>query len=339
MWRKRSVPGAAFGASAYLLWGLFPAFFGLLAFADAVEVLAERIVWTLVVVVIVLAVTGRLRQLRGIDARTWRLAAAASLAISVNWGVYVFGVLSGHVVECALGYFVNPLVTVAFGVLIFRERLVAAQWVALGLGALAVLVLTVDLGRPPWIALVLACSFALYGLVKKVIRLDALRSVAAEGVVGAPLALAFLVLLAVRGESSFGDGIGHTALLVATGPVTLVPLLLFATAAQRVPLSTMGLLQYLTPALQLLWGVAVLHEPMPPARWAGFALIWCALLVFSTNALLRARTNRRTASPPPDHPAGSAGNPTPAESAGSATPRSSSRSVEREAGDIRARDQ
>nr|WP_067655853.1 EamA family transporter RarD [Nocardia harenae] len=295
MWRKRSVPGVAFGASAYLLWGLFPAFFGLLAFAGAVEVLAERIVWTLVVVLAVLAVTGRLRELRGIDARTWRLAAAASLAISVNWGVYVFGVLSGHVVECALGYFVNPLVTVAFGVLIFRERLAGAQWAALGLGALAVLVLTVDYGRPPWIALVLACSFATYGLVKKVIRLDALRSVAAEGVVGAPIALAFLVVLAARGESSFGSGIGHTALLMATGPVTLVPLLLFATAAQRVPLSTMGLLQYLTPALQMLWGIAVLHEPMPPSRWAGFALIWCALLVFSTHAVFRARANRRAA--------------------------------------------
>lgn len=327
----RSVPGVAFGASAYLLWGLFPAFFGLLAFAGAVEVLAERIVWTLVVVLVVLAVSGRLRELRGIDARTWRLAAAASLAISVNWGVYVFGVLSGHVVECALGYFVNPLVTVAFGVLIFRERLAAAQWVALGLGALAVLVLTVDYGRPPWIALVLACSFATYGLVKKVIRLDALRSVAAEGVVGAPIALVFLVVLAVRGESSFGSGFGHTALLIATGPVTLVPLLLFATAAQRVPLSTMGLLQYLTPALQMLWGVAVLREPMPPSRWAGFALIWCALLIFSTNALLRARTTRRFPK--------SASNAVSAEPASSVDPRSPRTTAEREAGDTGARDQ
>lgn len=292
------MPGVAYGAAAYLLWGLFPAFFGLLAFAGAAEVLAERIVWTLVVVLLVLAVTGRLRQLRVIDGRTWRLAAAASAAISLNWGVYVFGVLSGNVVECALGYFVNPLVTVAFGVVLFRERLAVAQWAALGLGALAVLVLTVDYGRPPFIALILACSFATYGLVKKVIRLDALRSVAAEGVVGAPLALAFLIVLAVRGESSFGQGVGHTALLIATGPVTLVPLLLFATAAQRVPLSTMGLLQYLTPALQLAWGVAVAHEPMPPSRWAGFALIWCALAIFTAHALWRGHAARRAT--PPD---------------------------------------
>ncbi|AFU00324.1 EamA family transporter RarD [Nocardia brasiliensis] len=295
MQRNRSIPGVAFGTSAFFLWGLFPAFFGLLAFASAAEVVAQRILWTLVVVLAVLAATGRLGQLRGIDGRTWRLAALASAAIAVNWGVYVYGVISGHVVECALGYFINPLVTVAFGVVIFRERLAPAQWAALGLGATAVAVLTVDYGRPPVIALILACSFATYGLVKKVIPLDALRGIAAEGVVAAPFALAFVIVLAVLGRSEFASGPGHTALMLATGPVTLVPLLLFSVAAQRVPLSTMGLLQYLTPALQMAWGVAVAHEPMPASRWAGFALIWTALAVFTTHAFLRARRTRHAA--------------------------------------------
>lgn len=298
MQRSPSPPGVVFGTGAYLIWGMFPAFFGLLAFASAAEVVAQRIIWTLVVVLIVLALTGRLRQMRGIDARTWRLAAAASAAIAINWGTYVYGVNSGHVVECALGYFINPLVTVAFGVVLFRERLTRAQWLALGLGALAVVVLTVDYGRPPVIALVLACSFATYGLVKKVITLDALRGIAAEGIVAVPFALAFLIALMATGRSEFTSTPAHFGLMLATGPVTLIPLLLFAVAAQRVPLSTMGILQYLTPALQMAWGVAVMHEPMPASRWAGFALIWAALAVFTTDALRRTRRARR-ATPAP----------------------------------------
>ncbi|KAF0842432.1 EamA family transporter RarD [Nocardia caishijiensis] len=289
---RTSPPGVVFGTGAYLIWGLFPAFFGLLAFASAVEVVAQRIIWTLVVVVLVLLLSGRLREMRAIDARTWRLAAVASAAISINWGVYVFGVISGNVVECALGYFINPLVTVAFGVVFFRERLTRAQWAALSLGALAVVVLTVDYGRPPVIALVLACSFATYGLVKKVIRLDALRGIAAEGMVAAPFALVFVIVLLATGRSEFTSSPAHFGLMMATGPVTLIPLLLFAVAAQRVPLSTMGILQYLTPALQMAWGVAVMHEPMPPSRWIGFALIWTALAVFTTDALRRAHRNR-----------------------------------------------
>ncbi|MFD6224899.1 EamA family transporter RarD [Nocardia asteroides] len=298
MQRSVSPPGVVFGTGAYLIWGMFPAFFGLLAFASAAEVVAQRIIWTLVVVLIVLALAGRLRELRAIDARTWRLAAAASAAIAINWGTYVYGVNSGQVVQCALGYFINPLVTVAFGVVLFRERLTRAQWIALGLGAVAVLVLTVDYGRPPLIALILACSFATYGLVKKVIPLDALRGIAAEGIVAVPFALAFLVVLMVTGRTEFTSTPAHFGLMLATGPVTLVPLLLFAVAAQRVPLSTMGILQYLTPALQMAWGVAVMHEPMPASRWAGFALIWAALAVFTTDALRRARRARRATAAP-----------------------------------------
>ncbi|MEU7768457.1 EamA family transporter RarD [Nocardia sp. NPDC049190] len=305
MRQSRSLPGVVFGTSAFFLWGLFPAFFGLLAFAGAGEVVAQRILWTLVLVLVVLAASGRLASLRDIGRRVWGLAALASAAIALNWGVYVYGVTSGHVVECALGYFINPLVTVAFGVVIFRERLTRAQWAALAVGATAVAVLTVDYGRPPIIALALACSFATYGLVKKVIPLDALRGIAAEGLVAAPFALGFSIALAVTGGSEFGSSAEHAALMVATGPVTLVPLLLFAVAAQRVPLSTMGLLQYLTPALQMAWGVMVAHEPMAASRWAGFALIWAALAIFTTDALLRARRGRRnrvtTSEPPASH--------------------------------------
>ncbi|WP_405497980.1 EamA family transporter RarD [Nocardia sp. NBC_00511] len=281
--------GVAFGVGAYLIWGLFPAFFGLLSFASAGEVLAERILWTLVVALIALLVTGRFGELRRIDARTWRLAFVASAAIATNWGVYVYGVISHHVVECALGYFINPLVTVAFGVLIFREKLRAPQWIALGLGASAVIVLTIDYGRPPWIALILAGSFATYGLVKKVIRLDPLPGLAAEGLVAGPFALIAVIVFAVSGTATFGSSVSHTTLLMVTGPVTLVPLIFFALAARRVPLSTMGILQYLTPALQLTWGVAVGHEDMPASRWAGFALIWLALAIFSFDAIRRAR--------------------------------------------------
>lgn len=251
--------------------------------------LAERILWTLVVALIALLVTGRFGELRRIDARTWRLAFVASAAIATNWGVYVYGVISHHVVECALGYFINPLVTVAFGVLIFREKLRAPQWIALGLGASAVIVLTIDYGRPPWIALILAGSFATYGLVKKVIRLDPLPGLAAEGLVAGPFALIAVIVFAVSGTATFGSSVSHTTLLMVTGPVTLVPLIFFALAARRVPLSTMGILQYLTPALQLTWGVAVGHEDMPASRWAGFALIWLALAIFSFDAIRRAR--------------------------------------------------
>ncbi len=289
--------GVAVGAGAYLIWGMFPAFFGLLDFAGPVEILAQRILWTLVVVVIALLAAGRLRELWTINARTWRLAAVAAAAIALNWGTYVYGVNSGHVVECALGYFINPLVTVLFGVVLFRERLRWPQWVALGLGATAVVVITVDYGRPPVIALVLACSFATYGLVKKVIRLDPMRSVAAEGVVSAPFALVVMIVLGLRGEAEFGHGGGHTALLIASGPVTLIPLLLFAFAAGRVPLSTMGILQYLTPALQLAWGVLIGHEPMPASRWIGFALIWAALAIFAVAAVRRARRPVRATVP------------------------------------------
>lgn len=292
----KSVPrsGVFFGVAAYLTWGAFPAFFGLLGFADPVEILAHRVVWTLVLMVFVLLCLGRLGSLRGLGTRTWLLVAAASAAIAVNWGMYIYAVVSGRVVEAALGYFINPLVTVLLGVVLFREKLRTAQIAALVVAATAVVVITVDYGKPPVVALVLAGSFATYGLIKKVVPLDPRTSLTAEGVVAAPFAVAYLVFLGVTGTGSFlaGNG-GHSLLLLAAGPVTALPLLLFGVAAQRVPLATMGMLQYLTPALQMAWGVAVMHEDMPASRWIGFVLIWAALVIFTTDTVLGRRRSRR----------------------------------------------
>ncbi|NLG55172.1 MAG: EamA family transporter RarD [Rhodococcus sp.] len=285
--------GVACGLGAYSIWGAFPVFFGLLRDTGPVEILAHRVVWTLVLMLIVGAIAGRLGKLRRLDRRTWLLVCAASTAIAVNWGTYIFAVVSNRVVEAALGYFINPLVSVLFGVVLFRERLTKPQIAALVLAVAAVVVITIGYGHLPYIALVLALSFALYGLVKKVVRLDADTSLTAEGLVASPLAIGYLVFLAMTGAGTFfSEGPGHAALLMATGPVTALPLLLFAVAAQRVPLSTMGMLQYLTPALQMVWGVLVLQEDMPASRWVGFGLIWIALAIFTADALARARRRK-----------------------------------------------
>jgi len=283
--------GLLYGIGAYAMWGVFPAFFPLLKPASALEVLSHRIVWTCVLMVFVIAAARRLRDLRTITARVWLLLVCASALISINWGIYIYAVNNGHVVDAAMGYFINPLVTVALGLLIFREKLNRAQLGALAIAVVAVVVLTVEVGAPPVIGLGLALSFGLYGAVKKVVPTDPRVSVGIEAAVAAPFALAYIAVLEGAGPGTFTDfGTGHIALLVFSGAVTALPLLLFAAAAQRLPLVTMGLLFYVTPAMQLTWGIFVGHEPMPPARWVGFALIWLALLVFSADALRRART-------------------------------------------------
>jgi chloramphenicol-sensitive protein RarD len=282
--------GLLYGIGAYAMWGVFPAFFPLLKPATALEVLAHRIVWTFLLMVVVVAAARRLRDIGLITGRVWLLLVCASALISINWGIYIYAVNNGHVVDAALGYFINPLVTVALGLLIFRERLNRAQLIALAIAVIAVVVFTVEVGAPPYIGLGLALSFGLYGALKKVVPTDPRVSVGIEALVAAPLALAYIVVLERGGPGTFTDfGASHVVLLILSGIVTALPLLLFAAAAQRLPLVTMGLMFYLTPAMQLTWGVLVGHEPMPPARWLGFALIWLALLVFSIDALWRAR--------------------------------------------------
>jgi chloramphenicol-sensitive protein RarD len=289
--------GYLLGVAAYVCWGFFPLYWKLLRPASATEILAHRIVWSLVFVALVLAVARRWAFLAALARRPRTVAgiATAALLISINWGTYIYGVNSDQVVETSLGYFINPLVTVALGVLVLRERLRGGQVLALGFGTLAVAVLTVDYGRLPVIALTLAVSFALYSLVKKQLGLPPAEALFVESAILAAPALAYLAWLATRGQLVFGTvSAGHTALLMLGGAVTAIPLLLFAGAANRIPLSGLGLLQYIAPILQLACGVLVFGEPMPPARLAGFALVWLALVVFTWDGVRNARRLSRT---------------------------------------------
>jgi chloramphenicol-sensitive protein RarD len=279
--------GILFGLGAYLIWGAFPLYWPLLEPGGALEILAHRVVWSLIAVVAVLTVTHAWRRLpRG--RRELRLLAIAAVMIGINWGVYIWGVNHHHVVETSLGYFVNPLVTVALSVLILGERLRTVQWAAVGVAAIGVVILTVDAGSPPWIALVLATSFGLYGLIKKVVGVEPATGLAVETVVLTPVAAGYLIWLGVAGNATFAShGVGHPFLLASAGPVTAVPLLLFAGAASRIPLSTIGLMQYLTPSIQFVIGVTVRHEPLGAGRLVGFMFVWLSLAIFTINSMSR----------------------------------------------------
>lgn len=288
--------GLGFGVGAYTVWGLFPAFFGLLSFTDAVDILAHRVVWTLVLMAVVVSVTRQFGALRGLARRTWLLVGAGAVSISVNWGVYVVAVLTDRVSEAALGYFINPLLSVALGVLFFRERLSRAGMVAIALAIVAVGILTVAYQRIPLIALTLAVSFGLYGVVKKLTPLPPQVSLTAETLTVAPLAVGYLgFVIATQGQ--LAETNWQLCLLVLCGPMTAIPLLLFGAAAHRLPVVTLGVLQYLTPILQLLWAVTVRNEHLSPTTWAGFALVWAALVIFTSDALwqFRARNRRLSA--------------------------------------------
>lgn len=293
--------GTVFGFLAYAIWGVFPLYFHALRPAGAWEILAHRILWTLLLCAVVLLVRRDLSWTRQLLARP-RLAlgvAVAALLIGANWVIYVAAVLGGHTTEAALGYFLNPIVTVALGVVVLRERLRPLQWAAVGIGAVAGTYLSAVGGQFPLVALSLACSFAGYGLVKKKLgaSLDAMHSLAAETAVLFPVAVVLLGFLVVRGDTTFTlEPPVHPGLLLAAGVVTAVPLLLFAAAARRIPLTTVGLLQFVTPVLQLLCGVLLLGEQMSTARWTGFGIVWVALLLLTVDTLVgrpgRARAAR-----------------------------------------------
>jgi chloramphenicol-sensitive protein RarD len=285
--------GLVAGVSAYLLWGLFPLYWPLLEPAAPVEILAHRIVWSLVFVCGLLALTAGFGWLRTLGRRRAGLLALAATLVTINWGTYIYGVNSEHVVETSLGYFINPLVTVALAVTVLGERLTRLQGVAVAIAAAAVVVLTVDYGRPPYIALTLACSFGLYGLIKKRAGVDGVQSLAFETGFLAPVALAYLLVLGASGSGTFSsEGAGHAALLAAGGVFTAVPLMLFGVAAIRIPLTSLGLIQYLAPILQFAIGVLIYSEPMPASRLAGFALVWVALAVFTWDAVQGTRRAR-----------------------------------------------
>ncbi|PZR81923.1 MAG: EamA family transporter RarD [Candidatus Aeolococcus gillhamiae] len=283
----RARRGLLSGVAAYVLWGLFPLYWPLLEPAGALEILACRIVLSLVVVALLLAVRRELRGLRRLDRGTLLRLCLAGVIVAVNWGAYIWGVNNGHVVETSLGYFINPLLTVALGVILLHERLRRLQWAAVALGAVAVLILSVDYGRPPWLALFLAFSFAAYGLIKKRIRASAPEGLFIEAAALTVPALIVLGVLAGTGGATWvGPAAtpGHLLLLIAAGPATAIPLLFFAAAATRLPLSTLGLLQYVTPVMQFAIGVLVRHEPLPPALLGGFALVWLALALLTMDA-------------------------------------------------------
>lgn len=293
---EKTNTGLISGITAYALWGLFPLYFVLFARSGAFEVVAYRALWSLVFCLLLLAVTRSLGQLRAIlrDRRSALVLGVAGLLIAINWTTYVYGVATGRTLDAALGYFINPLAVTLLGVLVLGERLRRAQWIALAFGAAAVVVLVVAYGEFPFIAITLALSFGTYSLVKKL----AGRSVAPtpglamETAAVAPIALGYLIYLGVTGGGTVDLLSGYGLLMATTGVVTAIPLILFADAARKVSLVTIGMLQYLAPIGQFLVGWLAFGEPMPAARWAGFALVWVAVLIFAVDAVLLARRRR-----------------------------------------------
>jgi len=289
--------GLIYGLVAYLLWGLLPLYFLLLAPTGAFEIVAWRVLWTLGFCLIALSLTRGWKPLIALVRRPRILftMAGAGALIFVNWQTYVLATTTGHVVEAALGYFINPVVTVFLGVLVLHEKLRRLQWAAVGVSLVAVVVLTFAYGSFPWIALTLAFSFGLYGFVKKRVggEVDALSGLALESAWLVPVAVAELVFVGLTTGVTFGHvSVWNTVLLVLAGVVTAVPLLLFAASARRLPLVYIGLVQYVTPVMQFIVGVVFLHEAMDAARWVGFIVIWLALVMLTVDLVRAGRSHR-----------------------------------------------
>jgi chloramphenicol-sensitive protein RarD len=289
--------GILSAALAFLCWGLFPLYFHAIDEVPPMQILAHRMVWSLLFLVIVLAVRRQWGWLSLVRKPKVLLGFIASaFFLSANWGIYIWAVNSGHVIESSLGYFINPLVNIMFGYLLLKERMRPGQWGAIGIAAAGVAWLTWQSGSLPWIALLLACTFGIYGLLRKIAALGALEGLSFETMVLFPLALAYVIWLTVHGENAFLNTASNTTrlLLVAAGPITAIPLLLFASGARQIPLSVLGLLQYLSPTLQFLLGVWMFHEHFDAAKLVGFALIWAALALFAGEGIL---SRRRAALP------------------------------------------
>ncbi|WP_367124450.1 EamA family transporter RarD [Streptomyces phytohabitans] len=287
--------GLVFGLAAYGMWGLLPLYWHLLESTPAAETLAHRMVWSLPTAVAILVLLRRWGWIRPLlkEPRKIGLLFLAASVISVNWGLFIWAVANDRVIEASLGYFINPLVSIAFGVLLLRERLRRTQWLAVAIGVLAVVVLSVGYGQLPWLSIVLAFSFATYGLLKKRVQLDGVESFSTETAMQFLPALGVLLYLGSRGEATFAtDGPAHALLLACTGIATALPLIFFGAAAVRLPLSTIGLLQYMAPAFMFVLGLLVFHEPMPAERWAGFGLVWAALVLLTWDALRHAHRGR-----------------------------------------------
>ena len=274
------------------MWGAFPLYWPLLQPATPTEIVSHRAVWSLFFCVVALGISKQLKSTYALlkNPRVFiRLLLAAGL-ISVNWLVYIWAVNNGHVVESALGYYINPLIIIAFGVIMLREKMRKLQWTAVGFGALGVLVLTIDYGRLPWIALALAFSWGSYGLVKKQLNLGALEGLAIETLLSLPIYGGYLIYIGLNGTGQLGTSLGLSLLLIGGGVVTAIPLLLFNGSTTRLPFTIIGLLQYITPTIQFSIGVWVRHEDMPTARWVGFLIIWAALVTLAIDLIKSGRT-------------------------------------------------
>ena len=284
--------GLLFGVSAYTLWGLFPIYWLLLKPASALEIVSHRAVWTLVFCFIVLWLTKTLSSTLALLKRPKIVAGLflSSILISVNWIIYIYAATSNHVVEAALGYYINPIVVIATGVIVLKEKMRPLQWVSLGVATLGVAVLTIDYGRLPWIALGLGLSWGSYGLVKKKLGLGALEGLSIETLISSGAYLAYLIWLGNQGQGQFGLSWGITLLCISAGAVTAIPLLLFNGATNRLPLTLVGLMQYITPTLQFSIGVWYFKEDMPAARWTGFLIIWVALITLAVDLVKSGRS-------------------------------------------------
>ena len=284
--------GLIYGVSAYVLWGLFPLYWPLLQPANALEIVSHRAVWTMVFCIVVLALTHALKSTLATFKRP-KVAIkllTTTILISINWLVYIWATNNNHVVEASLGYYINPLIIIAFGVILLKEKMRPLQWAAVSIATIGVVVLTVDYGRLPWVALALALSWGTYGLVKKQLGLGALEGLAIETMIAFIPYCGYLIFIGAKGEGQFGNGTVLTILLFSAGAITAIPLLLFNGSTNRLPYSTIGLLQYITPTIQFSIGVWVNHEAMPTARWVGFIFIWLALITLAGDLVKSSRT-------------------------------------------------
>ena len=294
--------GIGYGLSAYLIWGSFPLVIAMLSFADPFEIVVWRVIFGFAFGLAVILVTRKFSEYLSVFKQPKQLLwiSLAAVVIYINWQVYVYAVADNHVLEASLGYFINPLVTIALATIFLKEKLNVLQWVAVGLGGVAVLILTFNYGQPPVIALTLALSFGIYGLAKNRLggKVSALNSFTVETTLLLPLGIVQLVVLAGMMQIQFGyAGLAPSLGLAAYGVLTAIPLLLFGAAAKRVPLSYIGFMQYLTPTLQFLLGLLVFQEPMPAARWLGFAMVWFALSILSFDALRQLRNRSKLLAP------------------------------------------
>jgi chloramphenicol-sensitive protein RarD len=283
--------GLVYGVSAYVLWGMFPLYWPLLEPASSLEIVSHRAVWTMVFCLIVLYLTKALKSTLATFKRP-KVAAkllTTTILISINWLVYIWATNNGHVVEASLGYYINPLIVIAFGVILLKERMRPLQWAAVSIATIGVLVLTIDYGRLPWVALGLALSWGGYGLIKKQLGLGALEGLAIETLIAFIPYCGYLIFIGAQGEGQFGHGTGLTILLISAGAITAIPLLLFNGSTTRLPFTTIGLLQYITPTIQFSIGVWIRHEAMPTARWVGFIFIWLALTTLAIDLLRSGR--------------------------------------------------